>query len=183
MMASNEPATDLEPQFSSAGATPTAWAEAVRHLEQAALFWLSTVRPDGRPHVTPPLAVWLDSALYFCTGEGERKAKNLVANTRCVLTTGCNTLNTEGLDLVVEGEAVRVVDGARLLRIADAYEAIWCGVALRRARRRLPRRGGQRRHRLRGRAAHGVRLRQGRRIQPDPLAFLAMPQAQGTANG
>lgn len=122
-MASKEPATDLAPQFSSPGATPTPWAEAVRHLEQAGVFWLSTVRPDGRPHVTPLLAVWLDEALYFCTGEAERKAKNLVANARCVLTTGCNILNAEGLDLVVEGVAVRVVDGTRLQRVADAYEA------------------------------------------------------------
>lgn len=122
-MASQQPATELAPQFSSPGATPTGWAEAVRQLEQAELFWLSTVHPDGRPHVTPLLAVWLDGALFFCTGEAERKAKNLRANARCVLTTGCNTLNADGLDLVVEGEAVHVIDDARLHRIAVAYEA------------------------------------------------------------
>jgi hypothetical protein len=40
-------------------------------------FWLSTARPDGRPHVTPFIAVWLDEALWFCTGADELKAKNL----------------------------------------------------------------------------------------------------------
>lgn len=103
-MADKGPTGELEPQFSSEDATPRAWSEGRQRLEQAEVYWLSTVRPDGRPHVTPLLAVWLGGALYFCTGPHERKAKNLDQNPRCVLTTGCNALN-EGLDLVVEGDA------------------------------------------------------------------------------
>jgi len=118
-----EPVTELHPQFSSPGATPTAWAAARERLEKAEVYWLSTVRPDGRPHVTPVLSVWLDGALYFCTGQNERKAKNLAGNAHCILTTGCNVLNEEGLDLVVEGEAVRLSDETRLRRVADAYES------------------------------------------------------------
>ena len=110
---------ELEPQFSSDDATPTPWAEARECLEKAEVYWLSTVRPDGRPHVTPLVAVWLDGALYFATGPGERKAKNLAHNSHCVITTGRNVL--EGLDLVVEGDAVVVSDEARLRRVADAY--------------------------------------------------------------
>jgi pyridoxine/pyridoxamine 5'-phosphate oxidase len=121
-MKDQQPMAELDPQFSSPNAAATPWIEATQHLEQAQVFWLSTVRPDGRPHVTPLLAVWLDSALYFCTGESERKARNLAHNAQCVLTTGCNALS-EGLDLVVEGEAVRVRDEARLQRIADTYES------------------------------------------------------------
>lgn len=122
-MAEKDPVAELHPQFSSPDATPTPWTEALKHLEQAEVFWLSTVRPDGRPHVTPLLAVWQDDALYFCTGERERKAKNLAHNTHCILTTGCNALNEEGVDLVVEGEAVRVIDEALLWRVAERYEA------------------------------------------------------------
>ena len=118
-MADKEPAAELEPQFSSDGATPTPWAVAREHLEKAAIYWLATVRPDGRPHVTPLLAAWLDGALYFCTGDGERKAKNLVQNSQCVITTGCNAM--EGLDVVVEGKAVKVSDEAKLQRLADMY--------------------------------------------------------------
>jgi nitroimidazol reductase NimA-like FMN-containing flavoprotein (pyridoxamine 5'-phosphate oxidase superfamily) len=118
-----EPTTELEPQFSSGDATAASWSEARQRLEQAELYWLSTVRPDGRPHVTPIVAVWQDHALYFCTGLEERKAKNLAHNPHCIITTGCNTLNAEGLDLVVEGAAARVSDTATLQRIADAYEA------------------------------------------------------------
>jgi general stress protein 26 len=118
--ADKEPVAELQPQFSNNGATTTAWAEARERLEKAEVYWLSTVRPDGRPHVTLVVSVWLDGALYFCTGPGERKAKNLARNAHCVITTGCNALS-EGLDLVVEGDAVKVSDEARLQRVADRY--------------------------------------------------------------
>jgi len=121
-MAAKEPVTELQQQFSSEDATPTSWADACRVLDEAEVYWLSTVRPDGRPHVTPLLSVWLDDALFFCTGAGERKARNLAENAHCILTTGCNAL-IQGLDLVVEGKAVRVSDDARLRRLADTYES------------------------------------------------------------
>src|SRR5688572_32517124 len=72
-----EPTAELDPQFSSANASPTPWEKARELLQKAEVYWLSTVRPDGRPHVTSLVAVWLDNALYFCTGKTERKAKNL----------------------------------------------------------------------------------------------------------
>ena len=72
--------------------------------------------------VTPLLVVWAGHALYFCTGEEERKSRNLEENRHCVLTTGTNALN-EGLDLVVEGDAVRVTDDARLAPVAEEYLA------------------------------------------------------------
>jgi Pyridoxamine 5'-phosphate oxidase len=54
--------------FSSDCATPTAWTQARAGLWDAPLYWLSTVRPDGRPHVNPLLGIWLDAAGYFCIG-------------------------------------------------------------------------------------------------------------------
>jgi general stress protein 26 len=121
VMAGNdkEPTAELEPQFSSDNATATPWPKARGQLEKADIYWLATVRPDGRPHATPLLAIWLDGALYFCTGPSERKAKNLAHNSQVVITTGCNVL--EGLDVVVEGEAVQVSDEVKLQRLADAY--------------------------------------------------------------
>ena len=115
-----DPVAELHPDFSSPNATPTPWGEARSRLEAAEIYWLSTVRPDGRPHVTPLIALVLDGASYFCTGPTERKARNLEANPYCVLTTGCNALG-EGLDVVVEGEVVRVTDEPTLQRVADAY--------------------------------------------------------------
>jgi hypothetical protein len=119
-MAEPEPSEDLS-AFSSPGATATAWEGGRRELEEAELFWLSTVRPDGRPHTTPLLAVWLDGALCFCTGGDERKAKNIGANPHCTLTTGGDGL--EGLDVVVEGQAIQLHDPSRRRAIADRYES------------------------------------------------------------
>ena len=117
-----DPIAELHPDFSSSDAMPTPWAEALARLERAEISWLSTVRPDGRPHVTPLIAVVLDGTSYFCTGPTERKAHNLESNRSCVLTTGRNEL-ADGLDMVVEGEAVRVTDEGTLRRVADAYAA------------------------------------------------------------
>ncbi|MGI8690711.1 MAG: pyridoxamine 5'-phosphate oxidase family protein [Thermomicrobiales bacterium] len=121
-MAVIDPVAELQPQFSSNGAIPMPWAEAREHLEKAEVYWLATVRPDGRPHVTPLISIWLDNVLYFSTGPDERKAKNLARNAHCVLTTGCDVLS-QGLDLVIEGDAVNVRDETRLQRVADAYAA------------------------------------------------------------
>ncbi|MDI1462720.1 pyridoxamine 5'-phosphate oxidase family protein [Catellatospora sp. KI3] len=117
----SEPTAVLDARFSSPGAEPVPWADARARLVDAPVFWLSTVRPDGRPHVTPLLAVWSEEALYFCTGPTERKARNLAENPHCVLTTGTNALD-EGLDLVVEGDAVRVRQTPELSRVALVYE-------------------------------------------------------------
>ena len=119
-MTEHEPVTELG-AFSSEGAVATEWAQGLADLREAELYWLTTVRPDGRPHVTPLIAIWFDGAMYFCTGADERKAKNLAQNPQCILTTGRNTL--DGLDLVVEGEAAEVGDEAELRGVADTYES------------------------------------------------------------
>ena len=118
--------TELDARFSQPGAEPTSWEETERTLRDAQLFWISTVRRDGRPHVTPLVAVWDDGALYFSTGPDEQKARNLETNPRVALTTGCNGWQ-EGLDVVVEGEAERVTDEARLSELARAWREKWDG--------------------------------------------------------
>jgi uncharacterized pyridoxamine 5'-phosphate oxidase family protein len=118
-MVVREPKGELDPRFSADDATPTPWADARALLDQAETYWISTVRPDGRPHVTTLIAVWLDDALYFCTGADERKAKNLEGNPHCIITTGCNGF--EGIDLMIEGQAAKVSDVTVLERLAAAY--------------------------------------------------------------
>ena len=120
------PVTTLDPRFSGPDAVATDWEETRRRLEAAELFWISTVRADGRPHVTPLVAVWLDDAIHFCTGGAEQKSVNLTANRHVILTTGCNHWD-RGLDIVVEGDAAPVTDGAALARLAAAWEAKWDG--------------------------------------------------------
>jgi len=112
----------IDRRFSDPDAGPTPWPEAERVLEQAELYWLTTVRADGRPHVTPLIGVYHDGAMHFCTGPSEQKHRNLEHSPLLALTTGCNGW-AEGLDVVVEGHAVRVEEHDELQRLADAYEA------------------------------------------------------------
>jgi PPOX class probable F420-dependent enzyme len=114
------PTTDLDARFGEPDAPPVRWEDGRAVLERAELFWVSTVRADGRPHVTPLIGLWADGALHFTTGPEEQKAVNLRTNPHVVLTTGTNTW-AAGLDVVVEGTAVRVDDDATLHRLADGY--------------------------------------------------------------
>jgi general stress protein 26 len=120
------PVTTFNQQYSDPAATAVEWEETRRALETAELFWISTVRADGRPHVTPVVAAWAEEAIWFSTGADEQKFANMRANPHVVLTTGCNRWDG-GLDVVVEGEAVRVTDDAVLSRVATAFAAKWDG--------------------------------------------------------
>jgi nitroimidazol reductase NimA-like FMN-containing flavoprotein (pyridoxamine 5'-phosphate oxidase superfamily) len=117
-----EPVTTLDARFSSPGATAARWDDARSRLEAAGLYWLTTVRADGRPHVTPLAGVWEGDAFYFCTGETEQKFRNLEHAVDVVVTTGSNSFH-EGLDLVVEGRAEPVTDEERLRPLAAAWSA------------------------------------------------------------
>ena len=63
-------------------------------------FFLGTVRPDGRPHAAGIGAVWHDGDLYFTSGPGTRKSRNLAANPACTI-----SVKLPGLDLTLEGTA------------------------------------------------------------------------------
>ena len=122
----NTPVTRLDERYSGADAAAVSWDETRRVLETAELFWISTVRADGRPHVTPVVAVWSEGALWFTTGTEEQKFANLRANSQVVLTTGCNSWD-RGLDVVLEGEARWITDTTALELAAKAFAVKWAG--------------------------------------------------------
>jgi Pyridoxamine 5'-phosphate oxidase len=117
----------LDPDFSKA-TEPVSWQIVGDTLKAAELYWLTTVRGDGRPHVTPLIGAWIDDAFVFCTGPEEQKACNLAHATAVTVTTGVNTWN-DGLDVVVEGNAERSTGRAELTPLADAirekYDGVW----------------------------------------------------------
>ena len=76
-------------------------------------FWLATIDPDGRPHVTGVGVFWTDGAFWFTSGERTRKSRNLARDPRCTL-----SIATEEFDLVVEGEARKVTDPAAVADLA-----------------------------------------------------------------
>lgn len=121
-MSEIQPPAELNEGFSEPGATAPPWSEVTEVLSETEMFWLSTVRRDGRPHVTPLPAIWFDETLYFCTGSHEQKATNLRANSGSVLAAGANRFRG-GLDVVVEGTAIPVTDAARLRQLAELWKS------------------------------------------------------------
>ncbi len=115
-----EPRGQRVPEFSEPDSSPVPWDDVERVLRESEMFWLSTVRRDGRPHVAPLPAMWLDGTLHFCTGAHEQKARNIESNPRCVLTTGSNSYRS-GLDVVVEGTAAQVSDEATLIPLTTLW--------------------------------------------------------------
>lgn len=118
---------DLEPQDIStldAGDTRRiAWSR-VRDLlaapsppnEPGGYFpsYLSTVRPDGRPHTTGIGVRWYDGDLYFLSGATARKSRNLAANPGSTI-----AAHVAGLDIVFDGKAAPVDDPVTLAAVGD----------------------------------------------------------------
>ncbi len=119
-MPTTTPETTLDPRFSSEDATPTAWSTARDQLRDAMSYQLTTVRADGRPHQTTIAGVWVDDVFSFSTSGGEQKGRNLEAGNHHVIVTAGNS-GWNGMDVILEGEAVEVTDPDRLGRLVDAY--------------------------------------------------------------
>jgi pyridoxine/pyridoxamine 5'-phosphate oxidase len=100
---------------------PIPWSRALEALEANepqpnGTVFLSTIRPDGRPHVAGVGAIWDDGKMYFVSGPGTRKSRNVAENPSCAM-----AMCLAGLDLVIEGVTERVTDDATLQRLAKRY--------------------------------------------------------------
>lgn len=80
--------------------------------------WLTTINPDGSPHVMPLGVIRVEGTWYFNSGPGTRKSRNLTRDPRCVI-----SVATHPFDLVVEGTTERVIDAAELQSVAETYAA------------------------------------------------------------
>jgi len=96
------------------GLLPWSWAE--ERIARSRNFWLSTTRPDGRPHAMAVWAIWLAGGLYFSTGADTVKGRNLAHRPQCVVTT-----ESAAEPVVIEGRAERVAPD--LPEVLRAYEA------------------------------------------------------------
>ncbi len=104
------------------GHPPIPWSRAEKQLatpsDANTTHFLSTVRPDGRPHVAGVGALWVDGKFYIVSGPRTRKSRNLAERADCVI-----SVKLADLDLVVEGVAAKVTDDATLQRLAKLYDA------------------------------------------------------------
>jgi general stress protein 26 len=79
------PGYGLLPATDGSGLLPWSWA--VERLVASRNYWVVTVWPDGRPHAMPVWGMWHESAFWFSSSRPSRKARNLGADPRCVVTT------------------------------------------------------------------------------------------------
>ncbi|PXW34023.1 UNVERIFIED_CONTAM: pyridoxamine 5'-phosphate oxidase [Williamsia faeni] len=114
------PTTRFDERFSRPGASPADWESTSAFLQRAELYWVTTVRRDGRPHGTPLVGIWAGDRFYFCSGPDEQKSHNLAVNDQVTVTTGVNTWQ-RGCDVVIEGGCARVTDPSELVAIAGAF--------------------------------------------------------------
>jgi hypothetical protein len=96
------------------------WSHAEAQLEAAPNYWISTVRPDGRPHVTPVWGVWVDGMLYLDGSPVTRWARNLAANPAV-------SVHLESAEdvVILEGiiEDLSTVEGYLAEQIVSAWDA------------------------------------------------------------
>lgn len=76
------------------------WSSVEERLESATHYWMSTTRPDGRPHVVPRWGVWLDGRFWYDGSPTTIHVQNLNANPACVL-----NLEDGRQAVIVEGQS------------------------------------------------------------------------------
>jgi PPOX class probable F420-dependent enzyme len=80
--------------------------------------WLTTINPDGSPHVTGVGALWVDGHFWFQTGKDTRKGRNIARDPRCVV-----SVAAQEFDLVVEGDAMLITEAATIAELAVRWAA------------------------------------------------------------
>jgi Pyridoxamine 5'-phosphate oxidase len=120
--------TITERNLDGYGAPPIEWARVKAVLDgqltqapstggpQRHTLWLTTINPDGSPHVMAVGVVTHSGSWYFTSGPATRKSGNLARDARCVV-----SVATDPFDLVIEGVAQRVTDAVELASVADAF--------------------------------------------------------------
>jgi hypothetical protein len=101
----------------AADAATIDWDEAGRLFAAERSYWVATTSDDGRPHVRPVLAVWVDERIYSTTNAAARKARNLTSRPSAAL-----TAQAPAMDIVIEGPIAWIDDPQRLRRIGEAYQ-------------------------------------------------------------
>jgi hypothetical protein len=110
------PGYGVLPADQGTGLLPWSWAR--QRLTDSHDYWISTVRPDGRPHAMPVWGVWLGDALWFSSSRQSRKARNLTGRPDCVVTT-----DNPRDPVILEGQAQLVTDLDMIAAFLNASNA------------------------------------------------------------
>ena len=92
------------------------WNEADTWLRGFRSIWVSTTRPDGRPHSIPVWYLWDGEHICFTSSKSTQKARNLAKQSEVVVHAG------DGDDaIILEGKAVIVTDPEEWTQVKNAY--------------------------------------------------------------
>src|SRR5688572_8068208 len=87
------------------------WNKIENWLRASRSIWISTTRPDGRPHAVPLWFIWDDHKVYFISARDLQKSKNLAHQSWTVVHLG------DGDDVVIlQGPAQIVTEREELER-------------------------------------------------------------------
>jgi hypothetical protein len=92
------------------------WSWAEQRLKKSHNYWITTVKPDGSPHMMVVWGLWQDGRFLFSTGSKSRKAQNLAENPRCVVS------NEHAHEAVVVEGVAEIADVAARRKMIPAYE-------------------------------------------------------------
>jgi hypothetical protein len=101
----------------AAGAAPIDWDETSRLFAAERWYWVATTSEQGRQHLRPVLAVWVDERIYSTTSPATRKGRDLTSNPSAAL-----AARAPDVDIVIEGKAGWIDDRQQLRRVAGAYQ-------------------------------------------------------------
>ena len=94
------------------------WSKVDHFLLAFRSIWVSTTRPNGRPHAVPVWYIWDGRNLYFISERSLQKSRNLVRQPWIVVHAG------DGDDVIIlEGPVEIVTDRAELEKVDAAYRA------------------------------------------------------------
>lgn len=92
------------------------WSKVDLPLRSARSIWISTTRPDGRPHAVPVWFWWDGHDIYFATPRRSQKVRNLTQQPWVIVHAG------DGDDVIVlEGPVEEIAAPERLAAINAHY--------------------------------------------------------------
>lgn len=93
------------------------WSRVDAALAATPVFWVSTVRPDGAPHLTPIWGGWDGAAIHIEGGDTTVWARALAHDARVAV-----GADHDGLQITLNGRAAKEVP-AHFERVAGNYAA------------------------------------------------------------
>ncbi|MFC7405936.1 pyridoxamine 5'-phosphate oxidase family protein [Georgenia alba] len=99
------------------------WRQVEERLTSALHYWISSIRPDGRPHSVPRWGVWVSGRFYYDGAPTTRHTRNVERNPAVTLTleSGTEVVIVEGESAATRASADGL--GAELSRAFGKYAA------------------------------------------------------------